>query len=155
MLTRTPIPPAAIKINEIVNGKTVKKTIPLWTNPCQGKPFQTKSIQLGQGSYGTVFQAYCGNIDTFAIKWIPAKKAVQLDLEIELQNLAAPDYARPIYEKLKYVQGAHGEHVKYGYVTDRLDITLYEDLFSLTNKQLVLARKHYETIFKRLLEISQ
>ena len=88
-LTRTPITP-----NEMA-----------WTNPCpftkDGITVQFESLptELGQGSFGTVFEATCGENKDFAVKWIQHISKSQVIKEITLQNAVAPYFAKPIYER--------------------------------------------------------
>lgn len=127
----------------------------LWTNPCKGQSFKEHPIEIGSGRYGKVYEAYCGNLFQFAIKWIPESKIRQFDKEIVLQNYVAPDYAKPIYEKLKCngIRIDGKPDVKYGYVTDRLDVSLHSDWFDLSQEQITKAKSHYHMIFKYLFSI--
>jgi serine/threonine protein kinase len=138
-LRRTSIPPDT-------NPKTKQA---LWINPCEQLPFETLPKQLGAGRYGTVFQAHCGDQSQFAVKWIPASNVRQFDKEIMLQNSAAPQFARPIYEKWECREKYE---TKYGYVMDRLDVTLYTDLYKLSSEQEEQFKQNYTRIFTILIE---
>ena len=127
-LERQMIPPRTIENQE------TKQVIALWENPCPIPfEFQASPNQIGKGVMGTVFEATCGDNSSFAIKWIrpsyptPLEEETNSNKELALQNRVAPHYAKPIYEKWIC---HHGAQTKYGYVTDRLDVTLYSDLYT-------------------------
>jgi len=133
-----------------------------WKQPCKINPstgipypFEFHPDPLGKGLYGYVFEAYCGDQSHFAIKWITEENERQFEEEIMLQNEAAPYYAKPIYERLECIETHNGEsRVKYGYVTDRLDVTLHSDWYTLSLTQIETVREYYEFIFKSIVNLS-
>jgi len=138
------------------NGRLERQVIPqlqkLWENPCaMPSEFQVLPNQIGKGSMGTVFEATCGPNSSFAVKWINGSSDtdnLNIYREIVIQNKAAPYYAKPIYEKWTCHDGVQK---KYGYVTDRLDITLTSDLYTLSDEHITLAKKHYLDVFNMML----
>jgi serine/threonine protein kinase len=142
----------------------------LWTNPCprlidDGSTIQftASSTELGKGSYGNVFEATCGADSSFAVKWISVPNIRSITNEIELQNMVAPYFAKPIYERwyCRIPYDPDGpqdprdqQREKYGYVTYRLDKTLFADLFLLSPEQEQTAKQYYLDIFTMLYEKS-
>ena len=149
---RQMIPPRTIK-----NPRTQQEEA-LWENPCP-IPFEFQALpkQIGEGTMGSIFEATCGDDSSFAIKWIrpsystPLEEETNSNKEIALQNRVAPRYAKPIYEKWICKIGGliskNGAHITYGYVTDRLDVTLRSDLYTLSDEQITLAKQHYLSVF--------
>ena len=143
-------------MNHSCNGRLERQIIPqlqkLWENPCaMPSEFQSLPNQIGKGSMGTVFEATCGANSSFVIKWINGSSDIDnlnIYREIVNQNKVAPYYAKPIYEKWTCHDDAQK---KYGYVTDRLDITLTSDLYTLSDEHITLAKKHYLYVFNMML----
>ena len=110
--------------------------------------FHNTDTELGHGDYGSVYQACCNNDCTYAMKINNTAENntnnVELDFdnEIDIQNLCAEhNYALPIYE----IQTCDSDKRK-AFVTDRLDISLDSDLFSLSPIQ----NKQMQYIYKKL-----
>lgn len=106
--------------------------------------FHNTDTELGTGNFGKVYQACCNNDCNYAMKVIENPEDDEhIDTEVELQNLcAAYNYAVPVHETQK-CQTDERE----AFVMNRLDISLYDDLFSLSpiqNRQMqYLYKKQY------------
>jgi hypothetical protein len=125
----------------------------IWESSCKaGTQFEALANKISSGEYGTVFEARCGNQYNYVVKWITNDNMDDntLDEEIALQNISYGS-ARPIYEKWECIE--NGTVYKSGYITDRLDVTLYSDLYTLTTEQITQARIYYSIIFTDLLVI--
>ena len=95
--------------------------------------FRNTENVLGKGSYGTAYQACCEDDCIYVMKVINDIDGNQhIDNEVRIQNIAAAeDYALPVYETQKCTKDQ-----REAFVMDRLDVSLYSDLFSLSDDQL-------------------
>jgi serine/threonine protein kinase len=116
--------------------------------------FHNTEHKLGTGNFGSAYEACCNDDCTYAMKVIEDPDDDEhIDTEVELQNLcAAHNYAVPVYETQKCQTDA-----REAFIMDRLDISLYDDLFSLSpiqNKQIQYTYKkhfaHYSKQFPSL-----
>ena len=101
---------------------------------------------IGKGSYGTTYQACCGDDCSYAMKIIDDVDGNEhIDEEVRLQNYAAQEgYALPVYE----TQKCRDDH-REAFVMDKLDRTLYQDLFEPSEDQLRQLRNFYTELAMR------
>jgi serine/threonine protein kinase len=112
----------------IINRMNCNKTYQTLSNRCNGH-FHHTDIKLGEGAYGKIYQACCGTDCSYAMKVMEVDGNDHVDHEVAFQNaLSRHGYAIPVYE----IQRCH---FKEAYVMDRLDHTLYDDLFALSPEQ--------------------
>lgn len=106
-------------------------------------PFRNTDQVIGKGSYGTVFQACCGDDCSYAMKVLDDPDGNDhIDREVKRQNaVAAEGYAIPVYETQ-----ICGEDTREAFVMDQLDRTLYQDIFELSPMQNRIMQQRYREV---------
>ena len=108
-------------------------------------PFRNTNQVIGKGSSGTVFQACCGDDCSYAMKVIHDPDGNDhIHREVELQNIVSKEgYTIPVYET--QICGDKND-TRESYVMDRLDRTLYQDIFELSPEQNRIMQQIYREV---------